>query len=373
MVNQGIINWVRSQQALGRSLDAIRQGLLMQGYRPQEIEEALRALVPQESKPKGLTLDFKDYRLWLIIAGIVVVLGILVWYFFFRGGTVPPVQTTEETLSLEINDMPDQINEGDSLTFSVMLISDNKDKEYPLKLQTGVTSESGRSFSSLTSEESTTLKAEEPIQKSIGTTKLPGGTYGVFASATYQGETFTVNKTFEVATLNKSSITPLKNDTALLSCQTGCDDHNKCTKDSCTNNQCVFEPQTPCCGNFICETGENNVTCPEDCKIVVIIANKTSDSDLIMMAVKKANVSAQQSLQMCALIQNQYNRDVCYGNAVIAAPSAAKLAFCNSIVDQTRKDYCYSAIATKTINVCDKISDTLLKESCNMQISIKKN
>jgi len=51
-------------------------------------------------------------------------------------------------------------------------------------------------------------------------------------------------------------------------CPSSCDDGNPCTRDYCsfaTNYGCRHDPITPCCGNGICESGENCETCSQDC------------------------------------------------------------------------------------------------------------
>lgn len=60
----------------------------------------------------------------------------------------------------------------------------------------------------------------------------------------------------------------LLNPQAVPSCPDTCDDNNKCTNDYCPKNKgyCLheFKPGA-CCGNYICESGENACSCPTDC------------------------------------------------------------------------------------------------------------
>ena len=47
-----------------------------------------------------------------------------------------------------------------------------------------------------------------------------------------------------------------------------CDDQDPCTEDFCsenTNYTCMHDPILPCCGNSLCEQGETNAACAEDC------------------------------------------------------------------------------------------------------------
>jgi hypothetical protein len=44
-----------------------------------------------------------------------------------------------------------------------------------------------------------------------------------------------------------------------------CDDADSCTADSCDNGACVNDPIAGCCGNLVCESGEDCDTCATDC------------------------------------------------------------------------------------------------------------
>ncbi|MBS3109169.1 hypothetical protein J4227_01415 [Candidatus Woesearchaeota archaeon] len=55
---------------------------------------------------------------------------------------------------------------------------------------------------------------------------------------------------------------------SLSSCQSECNDNNKCTEDVCspeTDYVCAHQPIVPCCGNDICEQGEKCGACFTDC------------------------------------------------------------------------------------------------------------
>ncbi len=51
-------------------------------------------------------------------------------------------------------------------------------------------------------------------------------------------------------------------------CPSSCDDGNICTEDTCgkaTGYECKHAPKIPCCGNTVCEPGENVDSCINDC------------------------------------------------------------------------------------------------------------
>jgi len=89
------------------------------------------------------------------------------------------------------------------------------------------------------------------------------------------------------------------NPLAIFKCPSSCDDENACTYDwcnatsnhncvyselsgsqsdctgpvetckyySCSDGACIIMNETNCCGNGVCESGENYITCPPDCTL----------------------------------------------------------------------------------------------------------
>lgn len=57
-------------------------------------------------------------------------------------------------------------------------------------------------------------------------------------------------------------------------CPASCDDSNACTNDTCsakTDFKCVHDTIYPCCGNGVCERGEDVYNeCPADCEVIDI-------------------------------------------------------------------------------------------------------
>ena len=63
-----------------------------------------------------------------------------------------------------------------------------------------------------------------------------------------------------------------KNETStFIRCPISCDDRASCTEDYCsaaTDYECVNEILKPCCGNKICEIGEDYIRCSSDCSAI---------------------------------------------------------------------------------------------------------
>lgn len=72
-----------------------------------------------------------------------------------------------------------------------------------------------------------------------------------------QEKEFKSEKEFEITFVNP---------TRSVKCvQSECNDNNPCTTDRCAGNFCVNEVRNNCLGNYICETGENSCSAPQDC------------------------------------------------------------------------------------------------------------
>ena len=68
-------------------------------------------------------------------------------------------------------------------------------------------------------------------------------------------------------------------ETQTLNCPSSCNDKNPCTNDFCseqTNFRCMHDEIIPCCGNKICEDGENFLIC-NDCPKAKTTAMKPSE------------------------------------------------------------------------------------------------
>ena len=85
MVNQQIINWIKSQEAQGYSPQQIYSNLIQQGYNPNEVDKAINIAsqqnkqVSQSTEPVKKSFNF----LAIIIIGILVIglIGGGIFYF----------------------------------------------------------------------------------------------------------------------------------------------------------------------------------------------------------------------------------------------------------------------------------------------------
>lgn len=73
------------------------------------------------------------------------------------------------------------------------------------------------------------------------------------------------------------------------------------------------------------------------------------------------------AVAMCADFNTNAERDVCFATIAQSIPDSKQ---CSRIVEQILRDQCYLSFAVTGTDACDKINDTVVKESCNKLIQL---
>ena len=140
-----------------------------------------------------------------------------------------------------------------------------------------------------------------------------------------------------------------------------CNDFDVCSTDSCAEGTCEYETISPCCGNFVCESGEDSSGCPQDCTEAVSSVDPVDDvvADIIAGAATNPEAAALQ----CDEIPRQSVADRCYFELAKATPNSA---FCDLIAGEKIKDSCYIyfVINLEEFNLCDNVANRYLRNSC---------
>jgi len=149
---------------------------------------------------------------------------------------------------------------------------------------------------------------------------------------------------------------------APLICPAQCNDYNICTRDLCLEGQCIFEEITPCCGNFQCEFGETEESCPDDCARERLTQEESTEV-ILTEAEKMAKRNKKKAIQLCQSLVRTSAMDNCLKNV---ASIAQDIGVCAAVFSIQKKDECYMnhAIDQEDFSACPNIEDRWLRNAC---------
>ena len=154
-------------------------------------------------------------------------------------------------------------------------------------------------------------------------------------------------------------------------CQGGCNDYDSCTLDRCVKGVCIFDRIAPCCGNGVCERGESETFCPEDCQ-----EKRPTVAQSVQVIIDKAFTSASgdpdSGVRLCRTLSQHSLIRAPVSWVWPSAPGQAEI--CGQIVQDKDKDGCYLdfALGRDRFDLCDQVQDRWLKSSCYSYASLKK-
>ena len=333
--------------AAGYDINSIRAGLINYGYNAADVEEAIRALKP--AAPKIPIIP--------IAIGAAVLLIVVIGLFLIFGGEKPEKQLLDLKTSATVS----TVAPGDSLSFNVELINMGAIKRYDVSLLHQIFDSAGREITS--KQEAMAIETRASAINSINIpANIDAGRYRLKTTAYYDTKTAESFFMFDVEEAEEVEVIELE-------CPASCDDFDDCTEDYCsaeTGYVCVHDPIYPCCGNGICESGEDYTNCPADCKAVEVVVPE-EEPGVTLGEVKStvkdlAAANPSQAVSYCNGLQKESYRDACFNGI---AEVTQQSSYCESIVSETKKDNCYTNFALKgDYTVCDKIVNKYLRESC---------
>jgi hypothetical protein len=353
MPNQQLISYIQEQLRRGYDIDSIRNYLLRYGYNEALIDDAINHVyVPRKKKPNKIILA--------IIGIMIITLGITLGIML---SSEP--ETKEVTLSVTSEMLSKQIIPGGYIYIRTDIVKSAGQAyvEYMIQQPDGKIIERAE-------EDTTSTKLTQQFKLP---THMPTGTYKVTTDV-MQGEmTDSSSFTFVIKSDDQlpAEINRTEDDVPsdIGTCPMSCDDNDSCTADYCseaTGYLCMHDKITPCCGNAMCETGETDSTCPEDCKKMAEDEFETltiwEKVDAIKEMAKTSHIKAKEQCDLIAVVSH---RDQCYYNI---AEASAVIDHCESIIDEKIKDKCLTKIAeaTDSSGVCSSVSTESRRDNCYM-------
>ncbi|MBW2968525.1 hypothetical protein KY304_00405 [Candidatus Woesearchaeota archaeon] len=342
MVDSTLKNYIKNTLKQGYKIDAIRTRLKQSGYSSSEINQAVK-------QAKGRKII--STKTLLIAAILIIFLIILVII------SLKLIVPTPKQISISTTPLVSTVTPGGKLVFVTTLTS-------PINRKITATLKH-RLINKKTNKIITTQTETIPIgTKSSTQTQIiipensATGECEVITDLTSENNQKQARFTFIIQQTSYPT-TPLYEQptTQTLLCPQGCDDYNACTKDECINGICKHTPITPCCGNRICEQGEDIYNCAIDCKKEI-----ETNTETITKAVKKAKTDPETASMLCNSLPSVDDANECFE---ILAKESGKNQFCESIQDTELESNCLLNFALKgDYSVCDKINDPYYIQSC---------
>lgn len=338
-MNQSTIEYVRKLRGQGYSDEVIRSQLIGAGHDPASVDSVLRVSAGGSKK------------LLFVFFGVLVVLAIAIVFLLYI--LVPPASL----LSLDIYS-PGKYSVGSSA-----LISGHIDLVQGRAVQVKLVYQIVGVDGSLVARKEESLLVDRSVdvgaQLLIPNSTVPGQ-YTATISMSYDDKSVSRSASIDLRSL-------LDKDVEVVDCPYPCDDFNKCTVDKCVNGRCVYEVVLPCCGNDLCETGENVLNCAEDCKAAITPSSKPGD--IINQARDSAKVNVDRAASLCATISVSSSADDCY---YVVAEQSGNSAVCGVISGVSKRDDCYVMFMLKDdYSVCGKISNKYLRANCESYARLK--
>ncbi|MBN1645023.1 hypothetical protein JW851_03220 [Candidatus Woesearchaeota archaeon] len=343
MVDSTLKNYVKTTLKQGYAISAIRTRLIQSGYSKQEINTAIKEATGRK------IISTKA----LLIAAVVIVVLILVVIISLKVITPSAKQIYISTTPLVSTVIP-----GGKLTFvNTLTSSTSKTVEAELKHQI-IYKKTGKTIGTKTEKVSVSKKSSTQTQITLPSETL-SGEYETITTLTHKQGSKQASFNFIVeqkTSLPTPSVEEPSAEVSLL-CPTGCDDYNACTIDNCVSGICEHIEIIPCCGNGICEAGEDAYSCSLDCG-----TQTETSTETINQAIKKARTDPQTATMLCNSLPSVTDADDCFNTL---AEKTSKYEFCESIQEDELQSSCLLNFALAgNYDVCDKIDDPYYLQSC---------
>jgi hypothetical protein len=375
VVNQQIVDYLRQQINAGYDVNTLKAHLIQHGYNPQEVEEAIRFLYPQEVQHHVHHLS-KNAVIAIALIGLLIVI-IIPSIFFYLSGDGP-----SQLLDLRTSVLTKNIESGDKLEFNIELSNLGKSKRYDVFLKHELIGTDVFMEETIAVETSTSKTSSIQLPDNLESKR-----YTLKTTAPYNSQKAFSTFTFNI--LKKVEVSP---DTCNedWSCTdwspSECPQSEKQTRSCMDDNNCGiqnYKPETTLSCTYEEEEEEPTPILPigdysgmnvwekldaikikaesdpsgalDDCEAEFDIE---SHNDECYYNVAEITISELR----CQKIISDRTRDKCINNV---AKLKDDYTLCEDVEKESRKDSCYMNFVNKgNYEVCDKITNSYLKEAC---------
>ena len=407
MVMQSLVSFIQENLYKGYDINTIRNHLITHGYRANDVEDAINFVYRNYYKSEVKhTINLSKPTI-AAIATIALILAVALpsLFFYFSSGNVP-----SELLDVNLESIKTTVKPGEDISFIMQISNLGQKKRYDVEIRHELIDQIANSV--------LTFKEETKAIETLGTAKVSiavpesaePGNYILKSTAKYKDGIakatlpVKVYKEAEEETCfdniknqdeedvdcggncnpcqscddgiqngNEKGVDCGGNCNPCKECPSSCDDNNPCTNDFCsiaTNYDCLYTPKQMCCGNEICEDGEDNSNCAEDCKSEQ--GNEPEEPfpelNIFEKIDKIAEISKkdpEESALYCPQLKQDLYKNQCYTRI---AENSKQLSYCILINENRTQDECYISVAklTNKVEICETIQKSSRRDSCYM-------
>jgi hypothetical protein len=399
-----LTSYIKDLVSKGYDIYTIKSGLLRYGYPEQMVDQAIYNLNhPQKSLELSKTTV-------LISVGVLIVLA-LGTYFFFFSGVIP-----DKLLDVTITTSDSEVQPGGFLSASIDLVNMGKQKRYDVFLKYELLNEETRKRAAYKGETVALTDTKSQNVNLLIPKETQAGSYILHVTAKYKDESAAAQSMVKVKDKSAVTLPPKTKETCsdsvknqdeeavdcggvcapcTKSCPLSCEDSNSLTIDYCdssTGYECKHE-KPAVCGDNLCSDTEDINSCPDDCRQKVDVPEldiwaqletikklaQTSEGEALSGCEKidinykddclqnVGEVSLNPSI--CDRIQAEMQKDRCFSTVASATKNPL---LCENVKKDSRRDTCYTDfVALDDFSVCDKITNEYLKNSCNTLKMVK--
>lgn len=346
MVQESLVEYCRSLLSQGYDVDVIRTTLVNAGYSVSDANSALRsagASVPSQFSLSGRLV-------WYVFGGLALLVVFVLLVLFLT-------RESSEPLTVSSSLVASRVSAGDEVVVNVD-IGNPSNRDVSVSLEVKVSGPQG--VIDVKSESLDIVSSRRVPVRVVIPSNSPSGQYGVDVMLSYGPITVSSSALFEVGERVNVPVgiveVPVESAKEVsLACPASCDDLNFCTTDECVNGVCVYTRVVPCCGNGVCEEGEEG-SCGVDC------APSESPQSVIDNALSLASSNTQGAVQLCDSLGQSFYVNSCLSDV---ASASQNIGVCNSISSSDVRDSCLISFAHKgDFSVCSQIQDVYLRTSC---------
>ena len=366
MARQKVLNYIRDLLQKGNDISTIKNTMIKYGYSNEEIDEAVASIYNPTVRHE---LHLSRTTVLVIIFVVASAIG-TASFFYFNSSKTPA-----QLLDLRLEPVNVEVHPGENVVFIKEMSNLGSSKRYDtIVTEEVIDSSTFRIISQNTETIAIETSSSTQTRLKIANDAKPGD-YLLRVTAEYNDQKAFAklpikilpsenreNCSDGIRNQNENDIdcggvcNPCDRENPKLDCN----DNSQCTNDIIESGKCVNIPITPCCGNNICEDGEQN-NCDADCKKEINVPAPETIDEIKELA----KSYPERALSQCNNIEIPNLKDTCIGN--IGEVQKNK-NYCVKIVNVEIKDGCNKKVAelTNDNSLCQEISNNGLRDSCYM-------